>query len=160
MNTEENYESQIIESIQASNKYEYFKLFFSDEIIDYFVSESNDYYEKILKNKYGNDFKQKIFELNSYNIYPYLYLAKGITKDDITCFIGIKISCLHKFPSLECYWSNDILYNNIVNNLFNKAYYFLLSNALHFPEKEANEIDKGNLNNSYNIQNEGVDVFD
>ena len=62
--------------------------FFSDEIIDYFVGESNNYYDKILKIKYGNDFKEKILEQKSYNTYPYLYATKGISKEDILCFIG------------------------------------------------------------------------
>lgn len=87
MDIEENYEYQINEEIQASNENEYFKLLFSDEIIDYFVSESNNYYDKILKIKYDNDFKEKILEQKSYNIYPYLYVTKGIFEEDILCFI-------------------------------------------------------------------------
>lgn len=66
-------------------------MLFSDEIFDYFASESNNYYDKILKIRYDNDFKEKILEQKSYNTYPYLYVMKGISKEDILCFIGIRI---------------------------------------------------------------------
>ena len=44
----------------------------------------------MLKIKYNNDFKKKILEQKSYNTYQYLYIAKGIYKEDILYFIEIR----------------------------------------------------------------------
>ena len=76
---------------------------FTDEILEFVVKESNIYYEKILKEKFGDNYKEIIFTKNSYNTYPYLYITKGIKKEDIIAFIGIRIFiCLHKCSTIEC----------------------------------------------------------
>ena len=46
---------------------------------------------------------------------------------------------LHKCPTIECYWNNSYLYNNMLNNIMPKNYFFLLSKCLHFTEKEEEE---------------------
>ena len=38
--------------------------------------------------KYGSNFKEFILNEKAYNTYRYLYVAKGITKEDISVFIG------------------------------------------------------------------------
>ena len=42
-------------------------------------------------------------------------------------------------PAIEYYWNNSYLYNNMINNIMPKNYFFLLSKCLHFPEKEEEE---------------------
>ena len=73
----------------------------------------------------------------SFGTYPYLYVSRGINKDDILAFIGIRIYMgLHKYTTIEDYWNNDILYKNILKKIMPKNYYFLLSKSLHFPEND------------------------
>ena len=80
----------------------------------------------------------------SFGTYPYLYVSRGIGKDDILAFIGIRIYMgLHKYTTIEDYWNNDILYKNILKKIMPKNYYFLLSKVLHFPEKD--EKDKSDI---------------
>ena len=50
---------------------------------------------------------------------------------------------LHKCPTIECYWNNSYLYNNMINNIMPKNYFFLLSKCLHFPEKEEENSNDG-----------------
>ena len=96
---------------------------FTDEILEFFVKESNIYYEKFLKEKFGDNYKEIIFTKNSYNTYPYLYITKGFKKEDIIAFIGIRIFMgLHKCPTIECYWNNSYLYKNMQNNIMPKNY--------------------------------------
>ena len=114
---------------KLKTEYDYFKLLFNDEILDLIVEESNNYYKKILIEKYGTDFRNVISSQNSVNI----------------AFIGIKIYMgLRRYPTNENYWDNGILYKNCVSSLMSKNYFFLLSKILHFPEKEENKEDKSN----------------
>jgi len=119
------------------NEYQYFRLLFSDEILDLLVEESNNYYQKVLIEKYGCDYRKIILSKTSFNTYPYLYVTKGISKDDILAFIGIRMYMgLHKYPNFEFYWNDSVIYKNVVNKIMSKTYFFLVSKALHFPEKE------------------------
>jgi len=43
---------------------------------------------------------------------------------------------LHKYPRLEYYWRDNIIYKNVLNKVMQQNYFFLLSKCLHFPEKE------------------------
>ena len=52
--------SKINVDIDILTEYEYFKLFISEEIIETFVKESNNFMNKILKNKFDEDFKDVI----------------------------------------------------------------------------------------------------
>ena len=62
MDIEEIYEPQINENVgELLNEYTCFKLMFTDEILEFFVKESNIYYEKILKEKFGDNYKEIIF---------------------------------------------------------------------------------------------------
>ena len=74
------YEYDFVEEIESNNEYNYFRLFFSDEILDFFVKESNEYYTNILINKFGNNFKEIILSKKNYNKYPYLYITKVLVK--------------------------------------------------------------------------------
>jgi hypothetical protein len=70
-------------------------------------------------------------------------VTKGISKEDILAFLGIRIYMgIHKYPVIDYYWNNSNIYNNIIRSIMPKTYYFLLAKALHFPEKEGkNEND-------------------
>ena len=48
--------SKINVDIDILTEYEYFKLFLSEEIFETFVKESNNFMNKFLKNKFGEDF--------------------------------------------------------------------------------------------------------
>ena len=58
----------------------YFKLLY-DEFKWYIVEKH--------KEKYGENFINKILELKAYNTYKYLYVTRGISDEDILAFIGI-----------------------------------------------------------------------
>ena len=79
---EEDVKDQINEELGIKtelNELQCFQLFFSDKIIDALVQESNNYYRKILIEKYGN--------IN------YLYITKDLknkeNKDMSTAFINV-----------------------------------------------------------------------
>jgi len=80
---------------------------------------------------------------NKFNSYFFLYVTKGITRDDIIAFIGIRMYMgLHKYPNFEFYWNDSQIYQNVVSKIMSKTYFFLISKALHFPEKEDKDDDK------------------
>ena len=87
--------------------------------------------------------KKHLILIDIYNV------TKGITKEDILAFIGVRIFMgINKLPSIENYWSNDVLYkNNLVKKVMSKEYYYFICFSLHFKEKntsknnEENEID-------------------
>ena len=120
------YEYDFVEEIESNNEYNYFRLFFTDEILNFFVKESNEYYTNILRNNFGNNFKEIILSKKNYNTYPYLYVKKGISKEDIIAFIGIRLYMgIHKYTSIESYWNNSNLYTNIISSIIPKNYYFI-----------------------------------
>jgi len=130
------------------NEYDYFRLLFSDDIIDLLVEESNNYYKNVLIEKYGNNYREVILSKRSFNSYQYLFVTKGIKKEDILAFIGIRIYMgLHKYPNIEYYWNGSIIYKNIVNSIMSKTYFFLIAKALHFNEKKENGEDSSETDN-------------
>ena len=138
----QDYEYDFHGEIESNSEYNYFRLFFTDEILNFFVKESNEYYTNILRNNFGNNFKEIILSKKNYNTYPYLYVKKGISKEDIMAFIGIRLYMgIHKYPSIESYWNKSNLYSNIINRIIPKRYYFLMAKCLHFPENEEKEIN-------------------
>ena len=149
MDIEETFDYKIDDKINILNELEYFQLFFDDEIMNFFEQESNKYVTNILIKKYGSNFKEFILNEKAYNTYRYLYVTKGITKEDILAFIGVRIFMgINKLLSIENYWSNDVLYkNNLVKKVMSKEYYYFICFSLHFKEKnisennEENEID-------------------
>ena len=59
-----------------------------------------------------------------YNIYKYLYAIKGISNLGEWAFVAVRICVkIHKYPSIECYWENDKLYDNIISKIMSKEYY-------------------------------------
>ena len=75
--------SKINVDIDFLTEYEYFKLFISEEIIETLAKESNNFMNTFLKNKCGEEFKYVIPNKKNYNTYPYIYVTKGIHKEDI-----------------------------------------------------------------------------
>jgi len=133
---EENEDSEFL------NEYQYFRLLFSDEIVDLLVEESNNYMKKIILEEFGPDYKNIVLTKKSHNTYPYLYVSRGIKREDILAFIGMRMYMgLHKYPKVDLYWNDNIIYKNLINRVMPKNYFFLLSKALHFPEKEEREED-------------------
>ena len=145
---------------EALNELQFFLLLYSNEILDMLVEEANNYYKKILIDKYGIDYKKVILAKKGFNTYPYLYVTKGISKEDILAFLGIRIYMgIHKYPVIDYYWNNSNIYKNIIRSIMPKTYYFLLAKALHFPEKEEkNESESSSEyeNSDTNINN-GLD---
>ena len=63
--------------------------------------------KKILLDKYGNDYKSIILKSNNYGTFADLYVKRGINKEDILAYIGIKIYMgLYKYSSIEEYWKD------------------------------------------------------
>ena len=146
MAIEESFDYKIDDKINILNELEYFQLFFDDEIMNFFEQESNKYVTNILIKKYGSNFKEFILNEKSYNIYRYLYVTKGITKEDIFTFIEERIFIgINNLPSIENYWSNDVLYkNNLVKKVMSKEYYYFICFSLHFKEKNISENNEEN----------------
>ena len=111
---------------------DYFKLLFSNEILDLLVEELNKYYINILIDTYGTEYYQK----NKQLLYLIYMLLKGLIREDILAFIGIRIYMgLHKMPStIKHYWKRG-LHQTKINKIMNSKY-FWLGKPLHFPEKE------------------------
>ena len=74
------YEYDFVEEIESNNEYNYFRLFFSNEILDFFVKESNEYYTNILINKFGNNFKEIILSKKIIIHIPIYILPKVLVK--------------------------------------------------------------------------------
>ena len=91
INIEEYFEPKIRDDISIMNELEYFQLFITDEILELLSEESNNYMKKILLDKYGNDYKSIILKSNNYGTYADLYVKRGINKEDILAYIGIRI---------------------------------------------------------------------
>ena len=120
--------------------------------------ESYKYYQKVLREKYGNDFKNIIltkYAQRPTRTYQYYFVTRGITKEDILTFIGIKIYMgLHKYPNLKSYWTKNSLNKVNFNRTMPKNYYFLLATALHFPETEEKEETDSSMADSSKLQND------
>ena len=98
--------------------YNYLILFFADEILNFFLRESNEYYIYFLRNNFSNNFKEIILSKQNYNTYEYLSVKKGINKEDIMAFIGIRFYIgIHKYLSIESNWNNSNLYTDIKSSI-------------------------------------------
>ena len=73
------------------NEFEYFQLFFSDDIIYFLSQETNNYIRNKLLNEYGSYYKEKMKANKKYNIYEYFYITKDISNLYILDFIAIRI---------------------------------------------------------------------
>jgi hypothetical protein len=72
---------------------------------------------------------------------PYLYITKGISREDILAYIGIRIYMgLHKMPSIKHYWKRG-LHQTKIYQIMSRNYFLLLGKVLHFPEREKDNID-------------------
>jgi hypothetical protein len=88
INKEDIFNEQIKEN-ELSVEFKYFKLFFSDEIIELFSKASNEYYRQSLIDEYGADYENKILQLCSKQrnkLYEYFYITRGIRKYDILLY--------------------------------------------------------------------------
>ena len=81
------------------NGFEYFQLFFSDDIIYFLSQETNNQIRNKLLNEYGSYYNEKIRANKKYNIYEYFYITKDISNLYILAFIVIRIYMgFHKYP--------------------------------------------------------------
>ena len=127
---------------QEYTELDYFRLLFSDEIIELLVEESNNYYKRMLTENFGLEYKRVILTKMTAGSLPYLYITKGISKEDILAYIGIRIYMgLHKLPSIKHYWKKGEYQTNIYQ-VMPRNYFLLLGQALHFPEKEKENEDE------------------
>ena len=72
MDVEESFGQIINDDINILNEFEYFLLFFSDDMISFLSDESNNYIRNKLLNEYGFNYKEKIKANKKYNTYEYL----------------------------------------------------------------------------------------
>ena len=56
------YEYDIAGEIESNKEYNYFRLFFTDEILNFFVKESNEYYTNILRNNFAIILKKLFYQ--------------------------------------------------------------------------------------------------
>ena len=50
------------------NEFEYFNLFFTDNILELLSRESNEFYQLVIKERYGNNYKYIILKEKKYKI--------------------------------------------------------------------------------------------
>ena len=134
------------------NELEYFQLFIIDEILELLTEESNNYMKKMLLDKYGTDYKAIILKSNNYGTYADLYVKRGINKEDILAYIGIRIYMgLYKYSSIEEYWKDGLLHESMLKKIMPRAYFQMISTSLHFPEKinDNNEITESEDNKNF-----------
>ena len=74
------YEYDFAGEIESNKEYNYFRLFFTDEILNFFVKESNEYYTNILRNNFGNNFKEIILSKKIIIHIPIYMLKKVLVK--------------------------------------------------------------------------------
>ena len=129
----------------------FFKLLFSDEILDLLSEATNEYYRKTLIENYGQDYKKLILSKESTSSYEYYYVTKGISKEDILAYIGVRIyMAIHKLPAIKDYWRAG-LYQTQIKKVMSSKYFCLLGQALHFPEKEK-KLEKESFEESENSE--------
>lgn len=132
------------------NELGYFELFFSKEIQELFADESATFFRKKLIDSYGVDYKTTV--LGSYgkgNNMPYLFVSKGISKEDILAYIAIRVYMdLHRLADIKSYWNSGTPYIKITN-IMSKNYFFLIAKAFHFPEKEKDPNDTSECTKNY-----------
>ena len=122
------------------NELRYFRLLYSDEILDDLVEESNNYYRKLMIEKFGDDYRNIILSKRLSGSCPYLFISRGITREDILAFIGVRIYMgILKLPLISLYWKGGSIFKNVLHTVMTRNYYLLLSQALHFPEKDKEE---------------------
>jgi len=84
--------------------------------------------------------KKIILAKRSTSSLPYLWITKGISKEDVLAYIGIRIYMgLHRLPSYKHYWNNNMLYQTDISKIMTKNYFLLIATSLHFPEKEKDD---------------------
>ena len=59
---------EIKNEIDIMNEFEYFKLFFTDNILELLSRESNEFYQLVIKERYGNNYKYIILKEKKYKI--------------------------------------------------------------------------------------------
>ena len=112
----------------------------------------------MLIEKFGEDYRDIILSKKSTGTLPYLYVTRGIAKEDIFAFVGIRIFMgIFRLPSVELYWKSSNLYKNILNSVMSRSYFELISNALHFPEKDKEEDDNDNDEDGEEVEEEEKD---
>ena len=72
MDKEESFISEIKNQIEIMNKLVYFTFLITDDKLELLSRESNEFYQKYLKEKFESNFKDIILKTKIYNTYPYI----------------------------------------------------------------------------------------
>ena len=68
--------------------------------------------------------KSMILKSNNYGTYADLYVKRGINKEDILAYIGIRIYMeLYKYSSIEEYWKDSLLYESMLQKIMPRIYF-------------------------------------
>ena len=122
-----------------------FRIFFCDEILEKIAEGSAHHYEEELKLLYGEEYKTREYSKNSL---PYLFMKRGINKEDILAFVGIRIFMgIHKLPSVESYWSKQNTFKNRVSDLMSVNFYKFLTSALYLPITDKKKEEEKKIEN-------------
>ena len=155
MEIEEHIRQRLEKDAENLSELEYFQLLYSNDLIDSLVEGSNAYYTKYLLDNYGKDYKKIILSKEAPASYPYLYVTRGISREDVLAYVGIRIyMALHKLPAIRLYWSTGGLYQLKINRILPINYFCLLAKVLHFPEKEKDKKKEEKETESTTTENE------
>jgi len=114
----------IIQTMGDCSTYEFYKLFFDDEMLDFLIEETNRYASQLLLNRSVKTFSR----INK------LYLED---RTEMKNFLGIvKWMGLVQMPSLSDYWKKNCLYQNCVTNVMSRNRFELILCMFHCSNNE------------------------
>jgi hypothetical protein len=119
--------------IQRDKEIDYFQLFFTEDFLEEICQECNDYITKKYIKRYGSDFKNQEFPINSS---PELYIKNGIQVRDLKAFLCVQLlMSIVRIRDIDDYWSDSWVFQTAVPKIMSMNYFKLISNALNLPMK-------------------------
>ena len=122
---------------------DYFRLYFTDRVLDLIVTETNRYAEQYIQQEGDN--------LRRYSI---IHQWVPTHKDEICALLGLLalMGIVYK-PRIAMYWSNDELYNTpVFRNIMTRDRFLLLIKFLHFADNTNYDANDPNRDRLYKIR--------
>jgi len=129
-----------IERLDDYQPIHFYNLFVDDEIMHYLVNETNKYALQCIISGIVNESILDYSRLNEWT---------DVNLSEMKCFIGFIIWMgLDKKPSLNDYWSKNLLYKNFVSKYMSKNRFRAILSMFHFSDNE----NSSNVDRLYKIK--------
>lgn len=120
----------IIQTMADCSPYEFYKLFFDNDVLDFLIEETNRYASQLLVNRSVKTFSR----IKKW--YP-------VDRTEMNNFLGIVMWMgLVQMPSLSDYWKKNVLYQNYVTNIMSRNQFELILCMFHCSNNESPEHGK------------------